>query len=108
MEAALAETVPTFEPPDVTVPVTARVPRSTSEAIDQVVKLWRMLAKARGADAETIKQVDKSHVLRRLLRVGAEQAFAEVGVDVDSVLSGDTDWADVERAIAVIVAKSKR
>jgi hypothetical protein len=109
VEAALAENVPTFEPPDVSVPATLRMPRSTSDGLEALAKLWQLLARARGESESTIKQIDKSHVMRRLLRFGVVQSFAELGLDFEKVLSGEVEWSTVEKVVAASgVKQSKR
>lgn len=105
---AESEAVATYEPPDVNVPLNLRVPQSTRELLESVVKAWVILAEARGESKAKIRQTDLSHVCRRLLRVAAEQSLAEVGISADKLLEGDVDWTEVERAIHAAVAKSKR
>lgn len=101
----LAENVATFEPPDISVALNLRVPESTKESLEAVIRLWQLLADARGKPSG---KIDMSHVCRRLLKVGVEQAFAEVGIKVDDLMNGDVDWDDVEKAVSEVARKAKR
>ncbi len=54
-----------------------RVPESLRAMLNDTVKLWKLFAEARGEDAD---QIDLSFVCVRLLKVGADTAFGEVGI----------------------------
>lgn len=54
-----------------------RAPESLRAMLNDTVKLWKMLAEARGEDAD---QIDLSFVCLRLLKVGSDTAFGEFGV----------------------------
>lgn len=56
-----------------------RVPDSLRAMLNDTVRLWKMYAEARGEDAE---QIDLTFVCVRLLKVGADTAFGEVGVEL--------------------------
>jgi hypothetical protein len=96
------ETVALYEPkpPDPKVQLNLRVPRSTKDGIEAIVRLWTSMAVARGEEHE---HIDLSYVARRLLKVGIEGAFDEVG----GIPQSEDDWEKVEAAI-VKSAKSKR
>ena len=79
MLSARTEDVGYFEPPakkEQKVHMTIRVPEGLSNRLDGLVRLWKAMAIARGADPA---EVDKSYVVVRLLSVGVDAAFEEVG-----------------------------
>lgn len=88
-------------PDDPTVQFNVRIPASMKRQLEEVVRLWTSMAKARG-DAH--KHIDVGYVTRRLFTVGVEQAFDEFG---GIPQSGD-DWAKVEAAIVKSSKPSKR
>lgn len=88
------------KPQDPKVQLNLRVPKSTKDGLEAIVRLWTSMAIARGEEHE---HIDLSYVARRLLKVGIEGAFDEFGGTPQS----DDDWAKVEAAI-VKSSKSKR
>ncbi len=109
-------------------PLNLRVPESLRAMLNDTTKLWKMLAEARGEDAD---QIDLTFVCVRLLKVGADTAFGEVGLrlideegenkgklrpafqskekdergnPVTTVVS-DAEWKIVEKTIKTVVGK---
>ena len=76
--ASSSDEMPYYERPDPKVPLTARVPRSVREGLEDTVRLWREMAMANG-DVEMKDEIDITMVVTRLLRVGIEGAFTELG-----------------------------
>jgi hypothetical protein len=74
--------------------------QSTKRELEDVARLWRMLAEARGDDAE---QIDVSFVIRRIVEAGLAQAFAEYGGRPTS----EAEWERAQSTIARTVKKSR-
>ena len=92
-----------FEVPDRKVQTAVRLPKSLLEQLDGVVRLWRAMAEARGEGSES---VDRAYVINRLLRVGVDGAFAEVGgYPVDAT---DDAWERVLRAARQGIKKNQK
>lgn len=75
--------------PPVKATITLRVSDSLRAMLNDTVTLWQMLAKARG---EPFERIDFSYVCNRMLEVGADTAFGEVGVKLIEV-DEDTEEA---------------
>jgi hypothetical protein len=82
------------------VPINFRVPQSVSDLIDGVVRLHRIYAASRG---DEYAHINASFIVRRLLRSGAEAAFAEFG----GMPADEAGWAKLEEAIRVAVSGPK-
>jgi hypothetical protein len=93
------EDVSLYEPPDRKIQLSARVPLTLREGLDDVVRLWRLLAEARGDNAEAI---DLTYVLVRLAKAGIDQSFDEFG----GRPSTEEGWKLLASAIAKSVKKS--
>lgn len=66
----------TKDPSEPTVAINVRIPKSTRSFLEDVRRLWSMRAEARGEDSSYI---DFSHVIRRMLKNGADGAFRSFG-----------------------------
>lgn len=84
-----------YEPPQSTkrVQIGVRVSSDLNDALDAVVKLWKLVAAASGKDPEG---VDKTYVITRLLSVGIDGAFGEFGGKPETV----EEWKKLEQLIA--------
>lgn len=80
--------------------ITIRVPKSLVKEMDAVVRLWKVLAAHRGDD---VRGIDRSHVMRSLLRSGYVQAFAEFSGEPEN----DADWERIEATIIKALKKSR-
>jgi hypothetical protein len=89
-----------YSPPDRPWDLKLRSKHSFKDRLEDVVRLWKMMAEARGDDAD---QIDVSYVIRRILEAGVDQAFAEYGGQPKS----DESWAAVESTIKKTVKKSR-
>lgn len=98
---ATDEDVALYEPPERKVQLSARIPAEVREGLDEVVRLWKVYAEARGDNPE---KIDLTHVLVRMLRVGTDQAFAEVG----GRPLDEKGWELVTSQISKAVKSSKR
>lgn len=104
MSAALALEMPLYDPNEKRenmVAITFRVPRELIEDMDAVVRLHKTYAIARGDDPT---RIDRSSVMRKILRSGKDQAFAEFGGAPES----EADWAKLEAAVLKVVKSAKR
>lgn len=81
--------------------MTFRVPKDLIEEMDAVVRLWRIFASVRGDET---RGIDRSYVMRRLLRGGKDQAFAEFG----GMPTDEAGWEKLEAAIVKGVKKTSR
>lgn len=92
-----------YEPtrPDPTVQFNVRIPASMKKQLEDIVRLWVSMAKARG---DEFKHIDVGYVTRRLFTVGAEQAFDEFG----GIPKSEDDWEKVEAAIVKSSKSAKR
>jgi hypothetical protein len=92
--------VATYEPTEKKVAINVRVPLSTKATMDDLVRLWRLYAEARGDEVDVN---DLSYVVRRLLRVGGDQAFGEFG----GRPKDEAGWKAIEAVIGKAVKKSR-
>lgn len=98
---AAEEDVTNYRPPPT--PWMLRL-RSTEEfraELEDVVRLWKVHADARGDDAD---KIDLAHVVRAILEAGVSGAFANYGGHPKT----DAEWAAIEKAIRQGVASAKR
>lgn len=87
-----------YEPPERKVALNLRVEESLKRGLENVVKMWRALAIARGHDP---KIWDVTEVTKRLLRVGIEGAFTEAMalVGLKRLPTTDAEWSALEAAL---------
>lgn len=78
--------------------INIRVPKSLIAEMDAVVRLWKILATHRG---DEVSGIDRSYVMRRLLRAGRDSAFAEFG----GLPADEAGWDKLEANIAKILKK---
>jgi len=82
-------------------PMTIRVPKDLISEMNAVVRLWRLFARARG---DEIRGIDRSYVMRRLLRTGKDHAFGEFG----GIPTDEAGWGKLEAAVVKAVKKSSQ
>jgi hypothetical protein len=81
--------------------ISARVPKSVKDGIARLSKLWTKIERARTKDEEV--EVSETDVIVRLLSVGLDGAWAEMGSEPMS----DKDIDELaKRAIATLAAGS--
>ena len=97
LEMALYDPTEKDEP---MVSVGLRIPKNQLEGVDAVVRLWKMFAVAR--DEET-RGIDRSFVMRKLLRSGWQHAFGEFG----GIPKDEAGWEEIAKAISKSVKKSR-
>ncbi len=103
MSAAHVLEMPLYDPSEKEVPMTPmtfRVPKDLITEMDAVVRLWKTYAAARGDETRSI---DRSHVMRKILRSGKDQAFAEFG----GVPTDEAGWAKLEALIVKGIKKTR-
>jgi hypothetical protein len=90
-----------FELPERRVPLNFRVPETLKLHLQAVVRLWKLMAKARGKDAAFLKSIDMTHVCERLLKVGVDGVWAKAGemAGLQGMPTSEDDWDALERAI---------
>lgn len=92
-----------YRPPSKKVMVHLRMPEDLRDHLDGIVDLWRAMAVAQGHDPDDI---DRTHVVERLLRVGVDGVWAQAGAAAG--LKGmPTTKEEMERLKASIVAPPK-
>lgn len=94
--------MPYFEPQERrTQQLTARIPKSVSDGLKDLAKLWTHLERSRTGDEEA--EVTVSDVVVRLLQVGLDGSWAEIGFQPKS----DADWTELfKRADKLFAAES--
>lgn len=65
--------------PDPKEPVSVRMPASLKAKVMWVMETWRALAKAKGADQETIEAIDFPYTLLRLISGRTDEELAQWG-----------------------------
>jgi hypothetical protein len=87
-----------FELPEKRVALNLKVPESLKEHLRAVVKLWKVMAEARGSDPSDI---DLTYVSVRLLKIGVDGAWSQVGAmaGLDGMPKDDEEWARLRKAI---------
>lgn len=83
MSAAVAIDMSLYEAPDEKIgkgALNLRAPDALRAMLNDTVKLWKKLAIARGEPQDVVDAIDLTYVCVRLLKVGADQAFGEMGV----------------------------
>lgn len=81
--------------------LTFRVPKALIAEMDAVVRLWKIYATHRG---DEVRGIDRSYVMRRMLRGGKDQAFSEFG----GVPEDEAGWERIEAAVIKGVKKKLR
>lgn len=81
-------------------PMTFRVPKGLISEMDAVVRLWKLFARARGDET---RGIDRSYVMRKLLRAGKDHAFDEFG----GLPADEEGWEKLETAVNRAVKKSR-
>ncbi len=82
------------------VPHTFRVPKTLLDEMDLVVRLWKTFAKARG---DSIRGIDRSFVMRKLMKDGYAHAFDEFGF----VPQDEEGWEKLEGIIIKGIKKTR-
>lgn len=92
-----------YRPPEPSkVALNLRVSQSTRQGLDDLVRLWRAFAEARGD--ENVESIDLSHVARAVLEQAIEGDFAKFGGrPVD-----EAGWKTLEAAIRQSVKTKKQ
>jgi hypothetical protein len=92
-------------PPERRVAVNARLPRSLKLHLDAVQQLWRTMAELDGSDPDT---VTTTYVIERLLTVGVDGVWAQVGqlAGLQGMPRNPEEWERLRKALAK--NKSKR
>lgn len=100
------EAVDFYEPPERKVALNLRVEESLKRGLENLVKMWRAMAIARGHDP---KAWDLTEVSKRLLRVGIEGAFTEAlnEVGLKRLPTSDADWQALEAALEKQLAEKQ-
>lgn len=75
------------------VPIQFRLSSDLIASLDAVVRLWQLIEEAHGGNA---KAIDRTYVVRRLLNVGIDAAFAELGGKPVTA----EEWKKLEQLIA--------
>lgn len=89
---ALAYAVGYFEPQERrTQQISARVPKTVKDGIARLAKLWTHIERIRTGDTET--EVTETDVVVRLLQVGLDGAWAEIGFEPKS----DAEFEEVKK-----------
>lgn len=106
MNGAALEWVPEmteyFRLPEKSTHLNLRVPESLKADLLNVVRLWKLMAKAAGAKDEAIEDITLTHVCERLLRIGVDGVWAQAGskAGLSGAPQNDEEWAALARAIA--------
>lgn len=92
-------------PPERRVAVNARLPRSLKLHLDAVQQLWRTIAELEGNDPAA---VTTTYVIERLLSVGVDGVWAQVGqlAGLNGMPRTPEEWERLRKALAK--HKSKR
>ena len=97
-DMAIYEVPPAKKPP---VAINVRVEPDLRDGLEDVVRLWKVMAEARGDEASV---VELSYVARRLWAVGVDQAFGEVG----GRPRDEAGWAKLEAEIRKAAPSQKK
>lgn len=90
-----------FEPQERrTKQLTARVPKSVSDGLRDLSRLWTHMEQARTGDKEA--EVSISDVVVRLLQLGIEGAWAEIGLPPPKTKE---EWAEIFARSARVTAE---
>lgn len=74
-----------YQPEDPSASLNVVVPKSLKTSLEELAEAWNMIAKALGHSATW----NTSKVVNRLLRNGLAAAWADFGVDPDSIKSAE-------------------
>ena len=100
MQIEATDDVALYIPPEKPWMLRLRSTEGLQTRLEGVVRLWRAMAEAQGLPS---KQIDISHVVRRILDAGIDQAFQEFGGEPKS----EESWKAVEKKIAAAAKSSK-
>ncbi len=81
--------------------INLRMPKSLIADMEAIVRLWKILATHRGDET---RGIDRSYVIRRLLRAGRDTAFSEFG----GVPTDEAGWEKLEAAVVKVLNKKQR
>ena len=101
MQAQEADDLTFYVPPERPWMLRLRSTESFRAQLEDVVRLWKAHAAARGDDPE---QIDLSYVIRRFLEVGIEGAFADYGGRPKT----EADWKAVTAALKASIESSAK
>ncbi len=106
-EQAGQDDVEYFELPEKKVAINIRVRTSLKKQLQDVVRLWTLMAEAKGSDPGDI---DLTFVCERLLLVGVEGVWAQVGAvgGIEGMPKSDEEWATLAKALAREAKASKK
>lgn len=85
-------------PPQKRVTLTVRIPKDVKEHLDGVIELWRILAQLDHADPDS---VSLTYVVERMLRVGVDGVWAQVGhqAGLDGMPRTPEEWERLKTAL---------
>lgn len=86
-------------PPQKRVSLTVRIPRDVKLHLEGVQELWRVLAQLDGSDPDS---VNMTYVVERLLSVGIDGVWAQVGqlAGLDGMPRNPEEWDRLKKALA--------
>lgn len=96
-----------WKPPDKRVAVNLRLPADLKAHLDGVQQLWRILAEADGEDPDL---VTFTYVCERLMRVGVDGVWAQVGepAGLRGMPRTPEEWTRLKASILARRDKAKR
>lgn len=85
-----------------TAQLNARVPKSIKDGVEALARLWTHLERVQTGDSEV--EVTAADVVNRLLQVGLEGAWAEIGMQPKT----EAEWAEVLKRAEKLFSPDKR
>jgi hypothetical protein len=96
-----------FHPPQKRVSISFRISAATRERLNDVIRLWRVMAEESGVDPD---DVDLSYVCDRLLSGTVDEVWAEAlrNAGLQSDPANQAQWAALEHAARARTAKLQK
>jgi len=95
-------------PPGKRVPLNVRVPSALKGSVEDIARLWRLMAESEGHDNP--RAIDVTYVSVRLMSIAAEEVWAQAKdlVGHEGVPRTDGTWKSIEESLRHGLRESKK
>ncbi len=95
-------------PPDKRVALNVRVPSALKGSVEDIARLWRLMAESEGHDNP--QAIDVTYVANRLMSIAVEEVWAQAQdlVGHEGVPRIDVTWKKIEESLRHRLRESKK
>jgi hypothetical protein len=92
------------------VPLNFKVPPELKTKLQGAVRLWKAMARSKGASEDEIQDIDFTYVCERFLEIGVDGLWGEAGkaLDLQGMPQNEQEWVAFERALVKDAKKNNR